>query len=134
MWYRSACMASAPTRQKIRRALIPESSYQFLIRPEAEPEADEWPYPGFSRQLIGLNAGDSRNLNYTFDAEYVYESLRGAEAAYTFEVEDVKSRQLPALDDEFAKTLGEYSDLDSVRAEIHQGLEQQNLENYNRTL
>lgn len=112
--------------------LIPESSYQFLIRPEAEPEADEWPFPGFSRQLIGLNTGDSRNLNYTFDAEYVYESLRGAEAAYTFEVEDVKSRLLPALDDEFAKSLGEYSDLDSVRAEIHQGLVQQNLENYNR--
>ena len=38
------------------------------------------------------------------------------------------------LDDEFAKTLGEYSDIDNVRAEIHQGLEQQNLENYNRTL
>lgn len=112
--------------------LIPESSYQFLVRTEAAAANDEWPFPGFSRQLIGLNRGDTGSVSHVFAEDYDYESLRGAEGQYSYEIEDVKSRQLPVLDDEFAKTLGEYADLASVRVEIQQGLQQQTLENYNQ--
>ena len=112
--------------------LIPESSYQFLVRSIEESESDEWPFPGFSRELVGLNTGDVRSLSYKFGPDYEFESLREAEGLYKFEVEDVKLRLLPELNDEFARTLGEYNDLESVRAEIHQGLQKQSLDNYNQ--
>jgi trigger factor len=124
--------------------LIPERSVPILIQPEEEDsssksedeeeqeeEPEEWPFPGFSRQLIGMSKGDEKTLTHTFPEDTQFESLRGVEAAFHFEIEDLKSRTLPELDEEFAKSLGEYETMDELRAEVRSQLEEQARQNYN---
>jgi len=111
-------------------SLIEERSNQFLVRKAETANDDEWPFPGFSQELVGLSIGDEKTFQHHFGEDYLYESLRGMDASYHVTVEDVKSRQLPELNDEFAKTVGEYADLEALKKDIRQSLEQQSLETY----
>ncbi|SDH35565.1 trigger factor [Alteribacillus persepolensis] len=63
--------------------------------------------PGFEEQLVGLNPGDETEVNVTFPEEYHSEELAGKEAAFKVKVHDVKRKELPELDDEFAKDADE---------------------------
>lgn len=65
--------------------------------------------PGFDEHLIGLQAGDEKEIAFTFPEDYGNEELNGKDAVYTIKVEAVKSLNLPELDDEFAKKLGSES-------------------------
>jgi trigger factor len=111
--------------------LIEERSNQFLIRTNASANDDEWPYPGFSQELVGLRAGEEKDFPHHFSEDYLYESLRGVEASYHVIVEEVKSRELPTLNDEFVKSVGEYVDLEALKLDIRQSLELQSRETYN---
>lgn len=59
--------------------------------------------PGFEDQLVGSKAGDELDVNVTFPAEYHAENLAGQAATFKVKVHEVKAKELPALDDEFAK-------------------------------
>jgi trigger factor len=129
--------------------LIPERPATILIRPEEaeksqkpeqsdeeeadEDEPEEWPFPGFSRQLIGLSKGDEQTITHTFAEDTQFESLRGVEAVFHVRVDDLKSRTLPELDDEFAKLFGDYETMEELRAEIRSQLEEQARQKYNES-
>jgi trigger factor len=115
--------------------LIRERSTPIVITSHPEDEEDveakrEWPYPGFSSQVIGLSADDEKTFTYSFADDAEFEALRGIEAEFHFRVEDVKSRTLPELNDEFASTVGEYSSLEALRSEIRSDLEQHAKQEY----
>lgn len=59
--------------------------------------------PGFEEQLVGAKAGDNLDVNVTFPEEYQAEDLAGKEAVFKVTVHEVKAKELPELDDEFAK-------------------------------
>lgn len=59
--------------------------------------------PGFEEQLVGTKAGDSKDVNVTFPEDYQAEDLAGKEAVFKVTVHEVKAKELPELDDEFAK-------------------------------
>ncbi|MFK8242948.1 MULTISPECIES: trigger factor [unclassified Facklamia] len=59
--------------------------------------------PGFEDQLIGVKAGDEKEVNVTFPEEYHAENLKGQAATFKVKVHEVKALELPELDDEFAK-------------------------------
>jgi trigger factor len=106
--------------------LIKELSYPLIINSEKDAEAEnEWPFPGFSRNLIGLSVGATGSTTHTFSADAEFESLRNVEAEYEYAVESIKSRSLPALDDEFVKTLGDFESVTDLRTRIFQDLETQ---------
>ncbi|MED5051055.1 trigger factor [Anoxybacillus rupiensis] len=63
--------------------------------------------PGFEDQLIGLEAGAEKEIEVTFPEEYHAEELAGKPAVFKIKVHEVKTKQLPALDDEFAKDVDE---------------------------
>lgn len=117
--------------------LVTERSVPILIKPEgqekSENEPEEWPYPGFARLLIGLSAGDERTVEYTFPEDSTFESLRGVAARFHFVVESVKSRTLPEMDDEFAKSVGEFGNMEEVRGAIRHSLEHRAEDEYNET-
>jgi trigger factor len=117
-------------------SLIRERSVPIVIQPEKEEGSEEtgveWPYPGFSRNLIGVSPNEEKDVTHTFSEETPFEQLRGKEAKYHFVVENVKSRTLPVLDDEFAHSVGEYDSLEALIKEIRESLEQRALEEYNR--
>lgn len=109
-------------------ALINERSQTFLIKEEEEP--NEWPYSGFAKQLIGLSAGDEKITTYTFPEDSSYTSLRGKEIEYHVVVEQVKSRTLPEMNDEFAKSIGDFETLQALRGTIRDGLKSQAKQTY----
>jgi trigger factor len=79
---------------------------------------------GFSKQLIGAKAGETRLVVVTFPSEYRLEELRGKEGRFSVKVREIKEKKLPELNDEFAKTVGDYETLDGFKKVIRQDLEQ----------
>ncbi|HCM90470.1 MULTISPECIES: trigger factor [Vagococcus] len=63
--------------------------------------------PGFEEQLVGTKANDELDVTVTFPEEYQAEDLAGQEAVFKVKVHEVKAKELPALDDEFAKDIDE---------------------------
>jgi trigger factor len=74
--------------------------------------------PGFEEQLVGAVTGEDRELTVTFPEGYGNAELAGKEAVFAVHVAAVKRRELPPLDDEFAKDLGDFAALDDLRARI----------------
>ena len=62
--------------------------------------------PGFEEQLIGLKAGDEKDVMVTFPEEYASEELKGQKAVFKVKVHEVKTKELPDMDEEFFKDLG----------------------------
>lgn len=79
--------------------------------------------PGFEEQLIGMNIGDSKDINVTFPENYHEEDFQGKEAIFHVELHDIKEKELPELDDEFAKDISEFDTLDEYRADSREKLE-----------
>lgn len=80
--------------------------------------------PGFEDQIIGKNVGDEFDVNVTFPEEYA-EELAGKPAVFKVKVNEIKSKELPELDDEFAKDVSEFDTLDELKADIRKTLEDQ---------
>ena len=78
--------------------------------------------PGFEEQLIGSRAGEDRSVRVRFPAEFGNPALAGRDAEFAVRVASVRRREVPALDDEFAKDLGEFESLAQVRERIRQSL------------
>lgn len=73
--------------------------------------------PGFEDQLVGLSAGDSKDVVVTFPEQYTPE-LAGKEATFKCSVHEVKESILPEKDDEFAKDASEFDTLEELRADV----------------
>ena len=79
--------------------------------------------PGFEDQLVGAKAGDDVEVKVTFPEDYQAEDLAGKEAIFKVKVHEVKEKELPALDDEFAKDIDdEVETLDELKAKIREEL------------
>ncbi|USS85483.1 trigger factor [Fructilactobacillus myrtifloralis] len=82
--------------------------------------------PGFEDQLIGHKAGDEVQVKVTFPADYQQKDLAGKEAIFDTKVHEVKEKQLPKLDDEFAKDVDEDVDtLDELKEKTKKELKEQ---------
>ncbi|MDG2335417.1 MAG: trigger factor [Myxococcota bacterium] len=79
--------------------------------------------PGFEEQLMGAKAGENRQLDVSFPEEYGREELNGKQAVFDCEVVAVRRKELPELDDELAKDLGEYESVDELKAGVRADLE-----------
>ena len=79
--------------------------------------------PEIDAAVVGLTAGDARDVSLRFADDHRMESLRGKAGTAHLKVGEVKEKVLPALDDEFAKALGEFETLEAVRAEVRKQLE-----------
>jgi trigger factor len=79
--------------------------------------------PGFDQELIGLTPGSAKSFVISYPADYTIRELAGTEVSYAVTVKTIGRRVLPALDDEFAKDLGEFETLDALRARVRDDLE-----------
>lgn len=80
--------------------------------------------PGFEDQLIGKKAGEEVTVEVTFPEEYFSKELAGKAAEFKVTVNDVKRKELPALDDELAKDVSEFETLEELKADIKNKLEE----------
>ncbi len=74
--------------------------------------------PGFEEQIVGHNVEDEFDVNVEFPAEYHAKELAGKPAVFKVKLHEIKVKELPALDDEFAKDASEFDTLDELKADI----------------
>ena len=118
--------------------ILSERTIPFIIRTDAETTDDdndagddEWPYSGFTRQLVDLSKGDNKTVSHSFHEDDENETFRGIDAKFRLVVESVQSRDLPELDDNFISENTGFPDYKSFRADIFTKLESRNLDEYN---
>ena len=80
--------------------------------------------PGFEDQLIGAKAGDQVDVKVTFPEEYHAENLAGKDAVFHCTVHEVKTEELPELDDEFVKDVSEFDTMEELRKDTRERLEE----------
>ena len=85
--------------------------------------------PGFEEQLIGMNVGEERDITVTFPEEYHAENLAGKEAVFHIKLHNVQFKELPELDDEFAKDVSEFDTLAELIADKRKKMEEQAAKN-----
>ncbi|MDQ0148526.1 trigger factor [Eubacterium multiforme] len=78
----------------------------------------------FEDQLIGLTTDEEKEVKVTFPENYGKEELNGKEATFEVKIREIKFKELPALDDEFAKEVSEFDTLDELKADIKGKLEE----------
>ena len=78
--------------------------------------------PGFEEQVIGLSAGDEKDIDITFPEDY-HAELAGKAVVFKVKVNEIKESQMPELDDEFAKDVSEFDTLDEYKADLRANLE-----------
>ena len=90
--------------------------------------------PGFEEQLVGARSGEQRDLQVPFPADYGNAELAGKDAVFAATVTAIKRKELPALDDDFAKDLGDFETVQDVKDKIREGLEAQRKQASDRAL
>jgi trigger factor len=80
----------------------------------------------FEDQLVGLKKDDEKEVVVKFPEEYGREDLNGKDATFKVTVKDIKVKELPTLDDEFAKEVSEFDTIDEVKADIIRKMEEAN--------
>ena len=81
--------------------------------------------PGFEDQVIGMKIGEEKDVKVTFPTEYHQEDLAGKEAIFAVKVNAIKKKELPKLDDEFAKDVSEYETLAELKASIKENMQKE---------
>lgn len=81
--------------------------------------------PGFEDQLVGVKKGDEVEVKVTFPEEYHAENLKGKDAVFKVKVNEVQVKELPELDDEFAKDVSEFDTLDELKADVAEKLKKE---------
>ena len=82
--------------------------------------------PGFEDQVIGHSAGEEFDVNVKFPEQYQAEELAGKDATFKIKLHEVKYKELPELDDDFAKDVSEYDTLDELKDSIRKNIEENN--------
>ena len=82
--------------------------------------------PGFEDQLIGMKIGEERDINVTFPEDYFTKDLAGKDAVFHIRMHEIKKKELPKIDDEFAKDVSEFDTLAELKKSIKEKKEHEN--------
>lgn len=99
--------------------ILEETPVQLVIG--EDDKKDNWPYEGFSNELIGMSEGDSKEIEHSFSDEAEDERFKGKNVKFVTNIQSVKTLTLPELDDEFANSLGQFENF----AELEQAVREQ---------
>lgn len=78
--------------------------------------------PGFEEQLIGLKVGETKNVEVTFPEDYQADDLAGADATFDVTLKEIKVKEVPELDNDFAIEASDYETIDELRVSIEEEL------------
>ncbi|MBE6782268.1 MAG: trigger factor [Ruminococcaceae bacterium] len=74
--------------------------------------------PGFEDQVVGHSVGEEFDVNVTFPTDYQAEELAGKDATFKCKLHEIKAKEMPAIDDEFAKDVSEFDTLEALKEDI----------------
>ncbi|MEW6093349.1 MAG: trigger factor [Chloroflexota bacterium] len=93
--------------------LIERTGFPVFIR--TDEKVDEWPYSGFAQELLGASASETKTFSYKFPKDHADESLKGQNIKFEVTIKMVRGSILPDLNDEFAKKLGPFENIQALR-------------------
>jgi trigger factor len=79
--------------------------------------------PGFEEQLVGMETGTDQVIKVTFPEDYNNQDLAGKEAEFKVKLKEIKVKEFPALDDEFAKSLGKFETLRELKEDLYEKIQ-----------
>lgn len=82
--------------------------------------------PGFEDQIIGMKIEEEKDINVKFPEEYFSKDLAGKDAVFKVKLHEIKRKELPEIDDEFAKDVSEFDTIKELKASIKEKLEEEN--------
>ena len=82
--------------------------------------------PGFEDQIIGMKIDEEKDINVTFPEEYFSKDLAGKPAVFKVKLHEIKKKELPEVDDEFAKDVSEFDTIKELKESIKEKLEEEN--------
>ncbi len=88
--------------------------------------------PGFEEQVVGMNAGEEKDINLTFPEDYHAAELAGAAVVFHVKLHEVKETILPELDDEFVKDVSEFDTMEELRADVEKNILTRKQGNFDR--
>lgn len=98
--------------------IIDSKDVKIWVSPE-----NRFPVRGFAEQLVGAQAGQTKELRVTLPTDFRPEEYANRSAVFRVTVHEVEEEKLPALDDEFAKKVGDYESFDALRDDLRQRLQ-----------
>ena len=84
--------------------------------------------PGFEDQIIGMKVNEEKDINVTFPEDYFSKDLAGKEATFKVTLHEIKKKELPKIDDDFAKDVSEFDTLSDLKADIKSKIQKENEE------
>ncbi len=108
--------------------LVERSGFAIVIRDEEKD--GEFPFPGFSKKLLGLKPGEGKNLSHKYAKDFDDEKLAGQNVAFEVTIKTVRGVNMPELDDEFAKKTGLGETVDELRQRMQENIERESQEKY----
>lgn len=82
--------------------------------------------PGFEEQLIGMKIDEQKDIQVKFPDDYFSEELKGKEAIFKVKLHEIKKKELPTIDDEFAKDVSEFDTLEELKNSIKEKIQKEN--------
>lgn len=82
--------------------------------------------PGFEEQIVGMKTGEEKDITVKFPEDYFSEDLKGKEAVFKVKLHEIKKKELPEINDDFAKDTSEFETLAELKNSIKEKLEEEN--------
>lgn len=102
---------------------------------EAESKKDEWVevrenemIPGFATKTVGMQTGETRDIEVVLPDTFPNEQMRGKSATFRVVLKEIKKKQLPDIDEDFLKQVGDYANADDFRTAVKKDIEQRKTE------
>ncbi len=102
------------------RTFVDSQGVQVVLNPERRVVA-----PGVVEQTLGMKAGERKAFDVTLPEDFSEKDLAGKEAVFEVGVSEIKERLLPDMDDEMARSMGDFSSVEELRAKVREELEEQ---------
>lgn len=112
-----------------KEAFIDNVSYEMIVG-GSETDPDTWPFEGFSKSLVGMSKNEEKVLEHKYPKDHSDENLKGKKAKFTVTVEEVKVLKVPALDEDFARMLGNFENVDALKEQVKDQAEHQRKHEY----
>jgi len=103
--------------------LIQSTPQQVFIPTEKEQNETEWPFKGFARQLIGVNAGDELEIEHEFSDDTPDGDLVGKRVIFKVKVQSVKGLELPEVDEDFLQKMGDFKSREEIEEYIRNSMQ-----------
>ncbi len=115
-------------------ATITDKTPQQVVIPVEGEESDrEWPFPGFAKTLMGVKAGETKEIEHKYPKNYYDEEYQGKTAVFTVEVQSVKELELPEFDEDFAQSMGGHDSPEAFRESLEKQMSSNHQEQYDQS-